>query len=286
MDIDLTSFVKPVQTGEPQMSAEPAQYTLTAIILHRGSSASSGHYVSIVKDERSGTWWKYDDDSVTNMGMHPFKGAKWDPVSGDGEANGATGVKKSTAKKKLAGKVPKAAPKASTNGAGGKAQGGKGGMTTRGGKRNQPGVIQIEEASPVGMQDLHVSPVSPAPPAALVVEDGTSYRRKRSLADVSDSAPASIGIDILMGDSEAVAAKRICSIQRAAAAACSSPGDVQICAAAAGPAAVAAGTVGGDADTAGESRAAMTLVHFCRPVCTSVHALHLILYFFSYCDEV
>ena len=101
MDVDLTNFVHPVAGGA--RSEQPLQYTLTAIILHRGSSASSGHYVSIVKDERLGMWWKYDDDSVTNMGVHPFKGAKWDHVGGDAEANGASSAKKGAAKKKAAG---------------------------------------------------------------------------------------------------------------------------------------------------------------------------------------
>lgn len=102
MNLDFTEYVHPVD-GKAQAadgkkdseSEERLEYTLTGIILHRGTSASAGHYVAIVKDERTGDWWKYDDDSVTNMGTHPFKGAKWDPVSGDDpNGNATTGAKK------------------------------------------------------------------------------------------------------------------------------------------------------------------------------------------------
>lgn len=130
MNLDLTDYVHPVndksQTSEAKPTTEdPEQleYTLTGIILHRGTSASAGHYVAIVKDERTGDWWKYDDESVTNMGTHPFKGAKWDPVSGDDPAgNAAVGAKKGTA----------AAGKGGTAGA--KARGGRRGAARKGGR--------------------------------------------------------------------------------------------------------------------------------------------------------
>lgn len=127
MNLDLTDYVHPVneksQTSEGvQTTADPEllEYTLTGIILHRGTSASAGHYVAIVKDERTGDWWKYDDESVTNMGTHPFKGAKWDPVSGDDPSgSSATGAKKG-------GAVGKGGA------AGAKARGGRRGVSKRG----------------------------------------------------------------------------------------------------------------------------------------------------------
>lgn len=104
MNLDLTDYVHPVdqpsqatatEGKEPTEDQARLEYTLTGIILHRGTSASAGHYVAIVKDERTGDWWKYDDESVTNMGTHPFKGAKWDPVSGDDPSgSAAAGAKK------------------------------------------------------------------------------------------------------------------------------------------------------------------------------------------------
>ena len=133
MTLDLTKLVHPVQgdvqqpaNGETsavaatpaegssaaadpteRSAAEPQQldYELTAILLHRGSSASSGHYVSIVKDEQTGRWWKYDDDFVSDMGVHPFKGASWDAGSGEEPAStAAASVKGKAAAKKAAGK--------------------------------------------------------------------------------------------------------------------------------------------------------------------------------------
>jgi hypothetical protein len=93
MHLDFSGMVHPVEPGPsgqrpPSGSSTPVpseqlEYALTAILLHRGSSASAGHYVSIVKDEQTGKWWKYDDNYVTDMGVHPFKGAKWDAGSGE-----------------------------------------------------------------------------------------------------------------------------------------------------------------------------------------------------------
>lgn len=252
MDIDLTSFVHPVPGGAQTSDAQaqpPLQYTLTAIILHRGSSASSGHYVSIVKDERLGVWWKYDDDSVTNMGVHPFKGAKWDPVSGDGDANGASGPKKGAAKKKTTGKATKAAPKTPTTGPGPKGKAGKGGTGTRGGKKSE--VIQIEETGPpAAALEVQVMPAAGAAARESTATPPATACRKRSLADVSANTPAALA-ELLAGN-DGVAAKRVCSTQPASGAAGSSPGDVQICSPT--PGATEPGTkraVSGDGDPAG-----------------------------------
>jgi Ubiquitin carboxyl-terminal hydrolase len=106
MTIDFTDMVHPVQgstqrlngdaSGPSDATAPPERqsYELTAILLHRGSSASSGHYVSIVKDEQTGTWWKYDDEFVSDMGTHPFNGAQWDAGSGEQPAAEAAAVSK------------------------------------------------------------------------------------------------------------------------------------------------------------------------------------------------
>ena len=94
ISVNLTSMVHPVDGVERARKFKATSsssdvpegqllYNLTAILLHRGCSASSGHYVSIVKDERTGVWWKYDDDNITRMGGHPFKGARWDVASSE-----------------------------------------------------------------------------------------------------------------------------------------------------------------------------------------------------------
>jgi hypothetical protein len=100
MSLDLTAFVHPVDELadhrgiSPTACQELLEYVLTGILLHRGTSASAGHYVSIMKDEQTGSWWKYDDNCVTGMGAHPFKGARWDAGSGeDPEAKAASGRK-------------------------------------------------------------------------------------------------------------------------------------------------------------------------------------------------
>lgn len=257
MDIDLTKFVHPVAGGA--RTEQPLQYTLTAIILHRGSSASSGHYVSIVKDERLGMWWKYDDDSVTNMGVHPFKGVKWDPVGGDAEANGSTGAKKASTKKKSAAKAGKAAPKAPAAASGTKAQGGKAGAGTRGGKKSE--VIQIEEGAgtPDGPETCHVAaPAAPATGApAPTPPPAAGCRRKRSLADVSNSCARTPALASALAGHSNAASKRLCAAQPASAppasgAACSSLGDVQICTPASDAAEPGAGVaVGAEGDAAG-----------------------------------
>ena len=132
MTLDLTAMVHPVPADvQPLQSQpgrhsdetqpqEPAVYDLVAVLLHRGASAFAGHYVSIVKDEKTGTWWKYDDDVVTDMGVHPFKGAKWDAGSGDDPAS----------EKAAAGKGGAGGKKA----AGGKRGGGKAGVKKGGGR--------------------------------------------------------------------------------------------------------------------------------------------------------
>jgi hypothetical protein len=253
MDIDLTNFVHPVVGGAK--AEQPLQYTLTAIILHRGSSASSGHYVSIVKDERLGVWWKYDDDSVTNMGVHPFKGAKWDPVSGDqAEANGASGAKKAAGKKKSAGKATKAAPKTPAAAVAPKAKGSKSGMSTRGAKKSSD-IIQIDDTSPPE-QPADRSPEFTAVGDERATEPGVSttvHHRKRSLAELSDSAQPAL-VDVLAGKAGA-AAKRMCTTQPSPAADGSSLSDVQVCTPV--PVAAEAGTSKsgcGDCDTIGTHR--------------------------------
>lgn len=47
-------------------------YELSAILIHKGSAANSGHYVANIKDENSGQWWEFDDEHVSNLGYHPF----------------------------------------------------------------------------------------------------------------------------------------------------------------------------------------------------------------------
>ncbi|XP_006649541.2 ubiquitin carboxyl-terminal hydrolase 26 isoform X1 [Oryza brachyantha] len=47
-------------------------YGLSAILIHKGSAANSGHYVAHIKDESNGQWWEFDDEHVSKLGPHPF----------------------------------------------------------------------------------------------------------------------------------------------------------------------------------------------------------------------
>lgn len=49
-----------------------AVYDLSAILVHKGSMANSGHYVAHIKDDRTSEWWQFDDEQVTSLGFHPL----------------------------------------------------------------------------------------------------------------------------------------------------------------------------------------------------------------------
>ena len=49
-----------------------AVYDLSAILVHKGSMANSGHYVAHIKDDRTEEWWQFDDEQVTSLGFHPL----------------------------------------------------------------------------------------------------------------------------------------------------------------------------------------------------------------------
>jgi ubiquitin carboxyl-terminal hydrolase 48 len=68
--------------GGPTEASEVYDYELAAILLHKGASARSGHYVAHVKHEITGQWWLFDDETVTLLGEKPFG------RDGDGGDNG------------------------------------------------------------------------------------------------------------------------------------------------------------------------------------------------------
>ncbi|WCJ44374.1 Ubiquitin carboxyl-terminal hydrolase 26 [Euphorbia peplus] len=59
-----------------QRLSEPSQqnwiYDLSAVLIHKGTAVNSGHYIAHIKDENSGQWWEFDDEHVSNLGLHPF----------------------------------------------------------------------------------------------------------------------------------------------------------------------------------------------------------------------
>ncbi|KAJ3692558.1 hypothetical protein LUZ60_011653 [Juncus effusus] len=48
------------------------KYELSAILIHKGTTVNSGHYVAHIKDELTGLWWEFDDEHVSELGPHPF----------------------------------------------------------------------------------------------------------------------------------------------------------------------------------------------------------------------
>lgn len=56
--------------------SEPSQseliYDLSAVLIHKGTAANSGHYIAHIKDKKTGQWWEFDDELVTNLGRCPF----------------------------------------------------------------------------------------------------------------------------------------------------------------------------------------------------------------------
>ncbi|CAM6105180.1 unnamed protein product [Calypogeia fissa] len=71
------SFPRSLDMGA-LLSASPSTedasfpYDLSAILVHKGSMVNSGHYVAHIKDERTGEWWRFDDEQVSSLGSHPL----------------------------------------------------------------------------------------------------------------------------------------------------------------------------------------------------------------------
>jgi ubiquitin carboxyl-terminal hydrolase 14 len=54
--------------GEGIPSNFRGHYELMGIVTHKGRTADSGHYIGWVRSAPgSSLWWKYDDDTVTEM---------------------------------------------------------------------------------------------------------------------------------------------------------------------------------------------------------------------------
>ena len=47
---------------------EEVLYYLQAVLIHRGPSANSGHYISYICDFSSNLWYKFNDEDIEQMG--------------------------------------------------------------------------------------------------------------------------------------------------------------------------------------------------------------------------
>ncbi|GMH10736.1 hypothetical protein Nepgr_012577 [Nepenthes gracilis] len=68
------SFPQELDMGQrlAELSESQLIYDLSAVLVHKGTAVNSGHYVAHIKDERTGQWWEFDDEHVSNLGRHPF----------------------------------------------------------------------------------------------------------------------------------------------------------------------------------------------------------------------
>ncbi|GJT49539.1 ubiquitin carboxyl-terminal hydrolase 26 [Tanacetum coccineum] len=57
-----------------EQSKSELTYDLSAVLIHKGSTVNSGHYVAHTKDQDTRLWWEFNDDVVTELGNHPFGG--------------------------------------------------------------------------------------------------------------------------------------------------------------------------------------------------------------------
>lgn len=56
-------------------------YELKAVLIHRGPSANSGHYVAHIYDQAAGNWYKFNDEEVQQIKGKTLKlGLEEDPL--------------------------------------------------------------------------------------------------------------------------------------------------------------------------------------------------------------
>ncbi|XP_030275422.1 ubiquitin carboxyl-terminal hydrolase 48 isoform X2 [Sparus aurata] len=60
------SFPEQLDMG-PFLEDQKCVYELSAVLIHRGISAYSGHYIAHVKDARTGDWYKFNDEEIEKM---------------------------------------------------------------------------------------------------------------------------------------------------------------------------------------------------------------------------
>ncbi|XP_077998127.1 ubiquitin carboxyl-terminal hydrolase 48-like [Glandiceps talaboti] len=59
----------------PYMANQDSEvlYDLTAVLIHRGPSAYSGHYIAHIRDKQTGIWYKFNDEEIEKMGGKNLK---------------------------------------------------------------------------------------------------------------------------------------------------------------------------------------------------------------------
>lgn len=70
-------------------------YDLSCILIHKGSTTNSGHYVANIKDDFKGEWWEFDDELVTSLESQPCGEIPGKPVKKEGKKENLVSCKKS-----------------------------------------------------------------------------------------------------------------------------------------------------------------------------------------------
>lgn len=58
---------------DSSMAPKKAEYKLCAVLMHRGQSCFSGHYIAQIKDRISGNWFKFNDETVEKIDSKNLK---------------------------------------------------------------------------------------------------------------------------------------------------------------------------------------------------------------------
>ncbi|EGG17132.1 ubiquitin-specific protease 48-like protein [Cavenderia fasciculata] len=71
LEIDLSQYFNNNNNKEKSSTAMDLdhEYELTAIMMHKGLSISSGHYITHVKNDLTGEWWEFDDEDVKKLSV-------------------------------------------------------------------------------------------------------------------------------------------------------------------------------------------------------------------------
>jgi hypothetical protein len=59
--------MKPFINSITNVPKEETTYHLSAVLIHRGSSAHSGHYIAHIKDRNTGFWYKFNDEKAERI---------------------------------------------------------------------------------------------------------------------------------------------------------------------------------------------------------------------------
>lgn len=79
--------MKPYFSDDLNCDKNQTTYCLSAVLIHRGPSAHSGHYIAHVKDKASGCWYKFNDETVEKIDGQKLKLEPEDEnLNGNGDA--------------------------------------------------------------------------------------------------------------------------------------------------------------------------------------------------------